>query len=112
MSCPLALSGMSAWASPVTTRGYTIPSSAVVTTVISTATTKLRRISIEPSRQTKKCDDDVDDLDADERDDDSAYAVEQEVSTEKRVRTHRPVRHAPECQRNERHDDHRVEDDG
>ena len=42
ISWPFALSGNSTWATPVTTSGYTIPRSTVVTTVISTAAMRFR----------------------------------------------------------------------
>ena len=56
-------------------------------------------------------DDEVDRLDADERHDDAAEAVDQEVAPQQRRRADRPVAHAPQRQRDQGDDDQRVEDD-
>src|SRR6516162_11929465 len=57
-------------------------------------------------------DDEVDELDPDERDDQSADAVDQQVPAEQRLGRGRPVPYAAQRQRDQRHDDQRVEDDG
>src|SRR5215472_1196288 len=53
----------------------------------------------------------VDELDADERDDNAAKAVDQKIAPQDAGGTHWTIGHAPQCQRNERDDDERVEDD-
>ena len=57
-------------------------------------------------------DDEVDDLDADERHDEAAEAVDQKVAAQQRGRADRPVGDALQRQRDQRDDDQRVEDDG
>src|SRR5208282_6036452 len=56
-------------------------------------------------------DDQVDQLDADERRDDPTETVDQEVAPQQRARADRPVAHATQRQRDQRGDDERVEDD-
>ena len=56
--------------------------------------------------------DGVDHLDADERHDDPADAIDQQVALEELGGGNRPAPHALQCQRNQRDDDDRVEDDG
>ena len=50
-------------------------------------------------------------LDADERDDDAAHAVDQEIAAQERRRAERPILHAAQRQRDQRDDDQRIEDD-
>src|SRR5262249_32109312 len=54
----------------------------------------------------------VDGLDADERNDDAAYAVDQQVTAQQRPGADRAVGDALQRQRDQRDDDQRVEDDG
>src|ERR1700736_6770176 len=56
--------------------------------------------------------DEIDELDSDERHDDPAKAVDEQVALENRERAHRFVGHAAQGQRNQRDDDERVKDDG
>ena len=56
-------------------------------------------------------DDEVDGLDADEGDDDAAEAVDQQVAAQQRPGADRAVGDALQCQRDQRDDDQRVEDD-
>src|SRR5437867_12826213 len=99
-------------ASAVTANGYPTPRRTVVTTVISAAIVRFRPTFISSSRQLQRCHDDVDRLDADEGDDDAADAVDEEVAPEQRVRAQRPTCDAAERQRDQRDDDHGVEDHG
>src|SRR5215469_11945932 len=62
-------------------------------------------------RQADGGDDDVDELDADERHDDAADAIEPEVAPQDRGGTGRPVRDAAQGERDERDNDEGVEDD-
>src|SRR5665213_91694 len=55
--------------------------------------------------------DQVDQLDADERRDDPAEAVDPEVASQQRTRADRPVAHAAQRQRDQQRDHERVEDD-
>src|SRR6478752_7956024 len=64
------------------------------------------------SGQVQGSDNEVDRLDADERNDDAADAVDQQVASQQRTRADRPITDALERQRDERDDDQRVEDDG
>src|ERR1700694_996410 len=82
---------------PVTTSGYTNPSSTVSTTVMSNPVTNWRRsitwllryaipgsAASAPSVHSERGDDDVDELDSDERSDDAAQSVDEEIATEDR----------------------------
>src|SRR5580698_7041570 len=62
--------------------------------------------------QMEGVDDQVDDLDADERRDDAAEAVDQEIAAEQRGRSNGAEAHTTKCQWHQRDDDERVEDDG
>src|SRR5262245_56825100 len=94
MSCPFAFPGNSVCARPVTTSGYTRPSSAVVSTVMRTAVIKFLVMFMMPPlsltrpagrlREADRGDDDVDDLDPDEWDDDAACSIQEEVSPKER----------------------------
>ncbi len=55
--------------------------------------------------------DEVDELDADERGDDAAESVDEEVATEDAAGADRAILHSAERQRDQEHDDERVEDD-
>ena len=54
----------------------------------------------------------IDEFDADERNDDAAEAVDEQVALQNGERADRLVRHAAQRQRNQRDDDERVENDG
>ena len=56
-------------------------------------------------------DDEVDELDADERGDQAAEPVDQHVAAQQRVRPHWPVADAAKRQRDQQRDDQGVEDD-
>src|SRR5215204_2118085 len=71
-----------------------------------------RRSPANLSRQPCGVDYHVDELDTDERHDDSAQTVNQKVTPEQRRGGHRPVLDATQRERDERDDDERVEDDG
>src|SRR2546426_10065683 len=88
-----------------------MPSSTVVTTVMSTAIKRLRAMFIfavldQPERR----DDRVDDLDPDKWHDNAADAINEQISAEKGFRAHRAVRDAPQRQGHQRDDDDRIED--
>src|SRR5262245_10730220 len=90
--------------------GYTRPRRTVVTTVISTAVRRLlARFMADDSRETDRRDHHVDQLDPDERNDDAAESVNQQVATKERRRTDGAVVDAAQRQWDERHDDQRVE---
>ena len=57
-------------------------------------------------------DDEIDELDADERNDDAAEAIDEQIALENREGAHRLVGDAAQRQRNQRDDDERVENDG
>ena len=62
--------------------------------------------------QVKRGDDQVDQLDSDKRNDETAEAVDEQVALQDRERAHRFVSDATQRQRNKRDDDERVENDG
>ncbi len=64
------------------------------------------------SHQIEGGDDEVDQLDADERHDEPAEAVDEEVAAKQRGRADRAIGDAAQRQRDQRDDDQRVEDDG
>src|SRR6478735_3804191 len=74
------------------------------------ATSQIRRLHFSHSRE--ELDDEVDQLDADERRDDAAEAVDVEVAAQQLRRAARGVAHASQRKRNERDDDDSVEDHG
>src|SRR5882672_11344754 len=108
---PAARAGKIAWATPVTTSGYTSPVRTSVTTVMRSA---MRISRIEPSflGQTDEAEDHVDRLDADEGNDHATHAIDEERPAQEGGGAQRPVLHAAQGQRDEHHDDERVEDDG
>src|SRR5215210_8614486 len=57
-------------------------------------------------------DEEVEELDADERRDQPAEAVDEQVASQQRRRPQRPVADAAQGERDEQRDDQRVEDDG
>src|SRR6202050_2107773 len=65
-----------------------------------------------PSVGVQRDEDQVDELDEDERDDDAAHAVDPHVPPQDGGRARGTELDAPQCQRDQRHDDERVEDDG
>ena len=62
--------------------------------------------------QVKCGDDQVDQLDSDKRNDETAEAVDEQVALQDGERAHRFVSDAAQRQRNQRDDDERVENDG
>src|SRR5262245_11939202 len=106
ISCPLALSAKSACASAVTTSGHAPPRVTVVTIVMSVAQSRLREICMTASfRKPEQRDGHVDGLDADERRDDAAKAIDEQIPSEERLGAQRAVGDAAQRQRDERHDD-------
>src|ERR1043165_8238262 len=85
-----------------------MPRSTVVTIVIKIAVTRFCFIVLSQSHSVY---DHVDDLYADERRDDSAEAVDEQVATQQRRGTQRTIFHSAQRERNERDDDYCVEDD-
>src|SRR5262245_36923918 len=65
----------------------------------------------DPSGQVQGGDQEVDRLDADERNDDAADTIDQEVAAKQRSGADRAVTHTFERQRDQRDDDQRVDDD-
>ncbi len=61
--------------------------------------------------EVESSDDEIDELDADKRNDDAAEAVDEQVALQNRERAHRFVGNAAQRQRNQRDDDERVEND-
>ena len=72
---------------------------------------RARRLAYARSGAEEVVDDEVDQLDADERRDQAADAVDEEVAAQERGRADRAVAHALQRERDERRDDERVEDD-
>src|SRR6185312_9077940 len=70
-----------------------------------------RFMSRSPTESWNVHDDEVDELDPDERDDQAADAVDPQVPAEQRLRGGRTVADAAQRQRDQRDDDQRVEDD-
>src|SRR5215467_14219666 len=66
---------------------------------------------MDPSSELKRNENEVDRLDADERQHDTADAVDQHISAQDRAGADRPILDAAKRQRNQRRDDERVEDD-
>ena len=62
--------------------------------------------------EVKRSDDDIDQFDADERNDDAAEAVDQQVALQNGERAHRFVSDAAQRQRNQCDDNERVKNDG
>src|SRR5581483_2640565 len=105
---PLAWWRKAVWPTAHTASGYTTPRRTVRATVTATAVTIWRRsMSVHPQGD----EDDVDELDADERGDDAAQAVDQQVAAQDGGRPHGPELDALQSQGDERHDDQGVEDD-
>src|ERR1700733_8272331 len=69
-------------------------------------------ISGTPSVGMQRDEDQVDELDEDERDDDAAYAVDPDVPAQDGRGAGRAESHAAQRQRDQGHDHQRVEDDG
>src|SRR5712691_1506984 len=95
MSCPFAFSGKSTCASPVTTSGYTNPSNTVVTSVMNTEIRRFFFIVIPYSGHPNSGDDHVDQLDTDERDDNSAHSIDQQVVAQQCGCAHGTVLNTP-----------------
>src|ERR1700755_1606598 len=86
-----------------------------VITVSAMTSTRAGRISFSmglSSGEMQGGDHEVDRLNADERNDDAADAVDQQVAPQQRTGADRPVRDALQGERDQRDDDQRVEDDG
>ena len=60
----------------------------------------------------ERSDDEIDELDADERHDDAAQAIDEQIALQNGQSAHRFVGHAAQRQRDQRDDDERVENDG
>src|SRR5579872_7476017 len=87
-----------------------MPSRMVVARVINTAVSKFLFIT-RPLYQPYVCNQHVNQLDPEERNDDSAKAIQQQVVAQERGRAQRAVLHAPQRQRDQGHDDQRIEND-
>src|SRR5215472_7460952 len=87
-----------------------MPVMTVMTRIITIAG-RICLMSVASSGQTDGGDEDVDQLDTDERYDDPADTIEQQVATQDRRRTNRPVGDTAQRQRDQRDNDQRVEDD-
>ncbi len=119
MNEPFAWFGNATWAMAVTRAGYSRPvmrvrtmsspmagrSWVLMAVVMSIASLRFRSGEVEGGH------DDVDELDADERRDDPAQPVDEQVAPQQLTGRRGPERHAPEGQRDERDDDQGVEDD-
>src|SRR5277367_2632598 len=79
-----------------------------VRTVVATSAIMSVRTGL-TSGEMQRGDRDVDGLDADERNDHAAEAVDKKIAGQNRGRAHRAVLHAAQRQRNQRDDDQRVE---
>src|SRR6516164_5172566 len=94
--------------------GYATPRITVRTSSIRSAatcwrTTRATEGTISPDSG-NELNDQVDQLDADERHDDSAQAIDPDIAAQHRGSTRRPIAHPAQRQRNQRHDDQRIED--
>src|ERR1700746_863252 len=87
-----------------------MPVMTVMTTIITIAGRMCFMVAAS-SGQTDGCDEQVDQLDADEGHDDAADAVEQQVAPKDRRRADWAIRDAAQRQRYQRDDDQRIEDD-
>src|SRR3954453_13750458 len=116
---PLAWLWRTAWPMPSMTRGYIAP---VITVNAMRARIAARCWPIHEGRRDIAFlspladsgdvhDDQVDELDPDERDDQPAESVDPQVPAQQRARRRRRVPHAAQRQRDERDDDQRVEHD-
>src|SRR5262249_28875446 len=111
---PLACPGKMAWATPVTTTGYTTPVktlSSTRTTIAGFSWSMCAAPLSRPSHPAERGQDHVDELDAEEGHEDSSHTVDQEERAQARRGAHRRLSDAAKRQRNERDDDERVEDD-
>src|SRR6266478_3580585 len=110
ISCPLARSGNSTCANPVTPSGYRNPKITVVTKVNQN---EMRRFFfISSSNHPKIRQQYVDELDSDERRNNSAYAVDQQIALQQGRRAERTIAHATERKRDESHNNQSVENHG
>src|SRR5579883_1863914 len=110
MRLPAACLGNAAFATPFTSSGYATP----VIRVSARSATSAGRICESmalASRQVKSDEEQIDDLDADERHHDAAEPVDEQVAAEERVGPHGAVADAAQGERDEEDDDDRVEDD-
>src|SRR5262245_44578887 len=104
---PLAWRGNRSWPRPVRSRGYAIPVSTSVTAVARRAMRRTRAMGTSLD-QVADLEDEVDELDADERRDQAPEAVDEQRAPQERRRPERPVAHAAQRQRDEQDDDDRV----
>src|SRR5947209_3642032 len=108
---PFARSGKMSSDIPVITAGYNNP--------VSTVKTSVKRnpgpsslIIISFLRQTQRDDELVNGPYAWERDNDSTEAIDEKIPAQHLSRANRFILHASQCERNQRNDDHRVENHG
>src|SRR5579863_5174357 len=112
MRLPAASFGKTSWAIPVTTSGYTTP---VITVRIRNSTRAGRiseRIWVTSSNQMRQHQTPVNELDSRERNENTSQAVDQQVTPQEHGSPQGAVLHPLQCQRDQEHDDQRVEDDG
>src|SRR5271169_7257275 len=109
MISPFACRGKAHCASPVTTSGYTIPSSTVVASVIQIEISKFFFIIRSPLSQSDVRDNHVNQFDPDKRRDNSAQPVHQQIPPQQCLRAQRPVFHSAQSQRHQRNNNQRVE---
>src|SRR5664279_2395856 len=109
MRLPLALSWKATCAMPHTTSGYNPQHTTASTSVDITAPRISEKRSFIGLHQIEGGDDDVDGFNADERNDDAAEAVDQQVALQRAERANGRVLHAAQCQRNQRDEDQCIE---
>src|SRR3984893_4737032 len=112
MRLPPACPGKASWAIPVTTSGNTTP---VITVMIRNSTTAGRiseLMSVSSSDQMRQHEAQVDQLDSDERNQNAPQAVDQQIAPQEHGSAQRPVFHPLQRERDQEHDDQRIEDDG
>src|SRR5258708_7423466 len=107
---PDAWFGKTALPIPVTTMGYTIPVSTVSNTNNTSNERSIRLMIRTPLNQLQCRQHHVDQLDAGEGHENAPHAVDQEIAAQQRGGAQRAILHAFEGERNQQHDDERVED--
>src|SRR5262249_51177847 len=95
---------------PNTTNGYTPQHTTASTSVDTIAPRISENNSFINLNEVKRRNDEIDQLDADERNDDTAQTVDQQIALQRGQCADRRVLHAAQRQRNQRDDDERVED--
>src|SRR5580692_4355368 len=95
----------------VTASGYTTPVSTVSTQKITNKGRNVRFMvySLHPSQGRKR---QIDELDADKRHGDAAQAIDEQIPAQQRCGSERAILDAFQRQRNQQHNDERVENDG